>query len=305
MSLGKSTSRDYKLVVVGGGGVGKSALTIQLIQSQFVDEYDPTIEDSYRKQIVLDDSVAILDILDTAGQEEYSAMREQYMRTGEGFLLVYSVTSRNSYEELMSYYQQIQRVKDTEYIPVVVVGNKSDLETERQVSYEEGMSLAKQMNAPFLETSAKQDINVQDAFYNLARLVRDEGGRYNAQLMSTINGEPISSNQINNNDMLNNNLNVISSENINEMGNANLDTDLAQKNIQTSSHIQNARIGGDDSNMKNAAASNNKIKTNVSGQSAATKAKQARADQSTAAQGKQGSSAAKDTSSGGGCCLIC
>ncbi|SCU81711.1 LAFA_0C06700g1_1 [Lachancea sp. 'fantastica'] len=179
MSLSKNNIREYKLVVVGGGGVGKSALTIQLIQSHFVDEYDPTIEDSYRKQVVIDDKVSILDILDTAGQEEYSAMREQYMRTGEGFLLVYSVTSRTSFDELMTYYQQILRVKDADYVPVFLVGNKSDLEDERQVSYEEGMSLAKQFSAPFMETSAKQAINVEESFYGLVRLVRDNGGVYN------------------------------------------------------------------------------------------------------------------------------
>lgn len=150
-------------------------MTIQLIQSHFVDEYDPTIEDSYRKQAVIDDKVSILDILDTAGQEEYSAMREQYMRTGEGFLLVYSVTSRTSFEELMTYYQQILRVKDADYVPVFVIGNKSDLEDERQVSYEEGQTLAKQFNAPFAETSAKQNINVEESFYGLVRLIRDEG----------------------------------------------------------------------------------------------------------------------------------
>lgn len=179
MSMSKSNIREYKLVVVGGGGVGKSALTIQLIQSHFVDEYDPTIEDSYRKQVVIDDKVTILDILDTAGQEEYSAMREQYMRTGEGFLLVYSVTSKTSFDELMTYYQQIQRVKDVEYVPVVVVGNKSDLEEERQVAYEDGLNMAKQINAPLLETSAKQAVNVDEAFYTLVRLVREEGGSYN------------------------------------------------------------------------------------------------------------------------------
>ena len=72
--------KEYKLVVVGGGGVGKSALTIQLIQSHFVDEYDPTIEDSYRKACVVDDQQVMLDILDTAGQEEYLAMREHAHR---------------------------------------------------------------------------------------------------------------------------------------------------------------------------------------------------------------------------------
>src|SRR5438128_9220601 len=97
---------EYKLVIVGGGGVGKSALTIQLIQNHFIDEYDPTIEDSYRKQVTIDDNTSLLDILDTAGQEEYSAMRDQYMRTGEGFLLVYAITSRASFEETTTFREQ-------------------------------------------------------------------------------------------------------------------------------------------------------------------------------------------------------
>ncbi|RLV90457.1 Ras-like protein 1 [Spathaspora sp. JA1] len=167
--------REYKLVVVGGGGVGKSALTIQLIQSHFVDEYDPTIEDSYRKQCTIDNDQVMLDVLDTAGQEEYSAMREQYMRTGEGFLLVYSINSRNSMEELQSFYEQILRVKDSDQVPVLVVGNKCDLEIERQVSYEEGLALAKSFGCQFLETSAKQRINVEEAFYDLVRSIRDQG----------------------------------------------------------------------------------------------------------------------------------
>ncbi|EPS43320.1 hypothetical protein H072_2692 [Dactylellina haptotyla CBS 200.50] len=172
---GNTFLREYKLVVVGGGGVGKSCLTIQLIQSHFVDEYDPTIEDSYRKQCVIDDEVALLDVLDTAGQEEYSAMREQYMRTGEGFLLVYSITSRTSFEEIVQFQQQILRVKDKDYFPLVVVGNKCDLETDRQVSTQEGRSLADSFGCPFLETSAKARINVDESFYELVREIR----RYN------------------------------------------------------------------------------------------------------------------------------
>ena len=82
------------------GGVGKSALTIQLIQNHFVEEYDPTIEDSYRKQVVIDGETCLLDILDTASQEEYSAMRDQYMRTGEGFLIVFAVNNAKSFEDI-------------------------------------------------------------------------------------------------------------------------------------------------------------------------------------------------------------
>lgn len=85
---------------------------------------------------MIDDEVALLDVLDTAGQEEYSAMREQYMRTGEGFLLVYSIASRTSFEEIQQFQQQILRVKDKDYFPMILVGNKCDLEGERQVSFE-------------------------------------------------------------------------------------------------------------------------------------------------------------------------
>ncbi|KAJ5468810.1 Small GTPase superfamilyRab type [Penicillium sp. IBT 31633x] len=193
--------REYKLVVVGGGGVGKSCLTIQLIQSHFVDEYDPTIEgsqlqtaslirnrvpptDSYRKQCVIDDEVALLDVLDTAGQEEYSAMREQYMRTGEGFLLIYSITSRQSFEEIMTFQQQILRVKDKDYFPIIVVANKCDLEKERVVSEQEGEALARQFGCKFIETSAKSRINVENAFYDLVREIR----RYNKEMSSYPSG---------------------------------------------------------------------------------------------------------------------
>jgi GTPase KRas protein len=170
--------REYKLVVVGGGGVGKTCLTIQLIQSHFVDEYDPTIEDSYRKQCMIDDEVALLDVLDTAGQEEYSAMREQYMRTGEGFMLVYSITSRQSFEEVLTFQQQILRVKKLDYFPIIVVGNKCDLENERQVSKQEGEALARSFGCKVIETSAKSRINVDNAFYDMVREIR----RYNSEL---------------------------------------------------------------------------------------------------------------------------
>jgi GTPase KRas protein len=137
-----------------------------------VDEYDPTIEDSYRKQCIIDEEVALLDVLDTAGQEEYGAMREQYMRTGEGFLLVYSITSRSSFEEVSTFHQQILRVKDKDMFPVVVVANKCDLEYERQVQPHEGRELAKRFSSVCIETSAKQRVNVDDAFVEIVRAIR-------------------------------------------------------------------------------------------------------------------------------------
>ncbi|XP_046844505.1 ras-like protein RAS2 [Xenia sp. Carnegie-2017] len=172
MSREKDTERQYKLVVVGGGGVGKSALTIQFIQSHFVSDYDPTIEDSYRKQCVIDERVAHLDILDTAGQEEFSAMREQYMRSGEGFLLVFSLTDRASFDEINKFYNQILRVKDRSEFPMIIVGNKSDLERERVVSSQEGNELGRQLRIPYIEASAKTRTNVDAAFHDLVRAIR-------------------------------------------------------------------------------------------------------------------------------------
>jgi len=168
----QSRMTEYKLVVVGGGGVGKSALTIQLIQNHFVDEYDPTIEDSYRKQVTIDEETCLLDILDTAGQEEYSAMRDQYMRSGQGFLCVYSITNKTSFEEISTFREQILRVKDSDKVPMVIVGNKSDLDADREVSQADGKDLAAAFGCPWMETSAKAKIRCEDCFYELVREIR-------------------------------------------------------------------------------------------------------------------------------------
>ncbi|XP_070499963.1 ras-like protein 2 [Chironomus tepperi] len=164
--------QTFKLVVVGSGGVGKSCITIQFIQSYFCSDYDPTIEDSYTKRLVIDDVPAKLDILDTAGQEEFSAMREQYMRSGEGFLLVFSVTDYASFEEIYKFHRQILRVKDRDEFPMLMVGNKSDLEAQRVVSIDKAQELSRQLKIPYLECSAKVRINVDQAFTELVRIVR-------------------------------------------------------------------------------------------------------------------------------------
>lgn len=98
-------------------------------------------------QCVIDGEVALLDVLDTAGQEEYRAMREQYMRSGGGFMLVYSITSRQSFQDITTFHNQILRANDDDYIPVVVVGNMCDLEAEREVSTK-GMVTALPANLP-------------------------------------------------------------------------------------------------------------------------------------------------------------
>ena len=97
------------------------------------------------------------------------------MRTGEGFICVYSVTSRSSFEEISSFYQQILRVKDKDHYPIILVANKCDLMHERIVSRQEGLDLAHRFNCRLLETSAKMRINVDESFYGLVQEIR----RYN------------------------------------------------------------------------------------------------------------------------------
>lgn len=160
-----------------------------------METYDPTIEDSYRKQVVIDQQSCMLEVLDTAGQEEYTALRDQWIRDGEGFVLVYSISSRSSFTRIPKFHQQIQRVKESIAngfsggsplsspvltsnpqnnlnIPIMLVGNKSDRVTEREVSTQEGHAMARELGCEFVEASAKNCVNVEKAFYDVVRMLR-------------------------------------------------------------------------------------------------------------------------------------
>merc|ERR1712137_660159 len=166
------TMTSYKICCLGDGGVGKTALTIRLCSNHFVEEYDPTIKDSYRKQVMIDDQTCLLEILDTAGQEEFTALRDQWIRECEGFIVAYSITSSHSFHQVKTFKQQVCRVKDNDNLPMMLVGNKCDLEDEREVTFEEGKALAEQLHCQFKEASAKTKTNVEESFYDLVREIR-------------------------------------------------------------------------------------------------------------------------------------
>ncbi|GES64251.1 Ras small monomeric GTPase [Aspergillus terreus] len=155
--------REYHIVVLGAA---------QFVQNVWIESYDPTIEDSYRKQIEVDGRQCILEILDTAGTEQFTAMRELYMKQGQGFLLVFSITSMSSLNELSELREQIIRIKDDEKVPIVIVGNKSDLEEDRAVPRARAFALSQSWgNAPYYETSARRRANVNEVFIDLCRQI--------------------------------------------------------------------------------------------------------------------------------------
>ncbi|XP_018016128.1 ras-related protein Ral-a isoform X2 [Hyalella azteca] len=163
----------HKVIMVGSGGVGKSALTLQFMYDEFVEDYEPTKADSYRKKVVLDGEEVQIDILDTAGQEDYAAIRDNYFRSGEGFLCVFSITEDDSFQASQEFREQILRVKNDEHIPLLLVGNKADLgASRRRVSVEAAQARAEQWGVPYVETSAKTRENVDKVFFDLMREIR-------------------------------------------------------------------------------------------------------------------------------------
>lgn len=169
-----SEDKQYKIVMLGSGAVGKSAITVQLVSGHFLESYDPTIEDSYRTSININNENIVLNILDTAGQEEFSALRDQYMRSGDGYVIVFSITSATSFLEVNAFKEQLYRVLDldnSDFIPFILAGNKCDLENERQVQSIEAQRLAEEWKVKYLEVSAKNKINIYELFEELIKLI--------------------------------------------------------------------------------------------------------------------------------------
>nr|AVV26989.1 Rheb [Andalucia godoyi] len=168
-----SPTRNRKLCVVGFRAVGKSAVTFQFCEDRFVDTYSPTIETSFRKSV----KNVPVEIVDTAGMDEYSLFQPQHAIGVDGYILVYAVTARSSFEILKTINDKILNAHGSDKVPRVLVGNKTDLEVERQVSSAEGNALASEWGAPFIECSARTGKGVQEAFEAcVAEIMRKEGG---------------------------------------------------------------------------------------------------------------------------------
>ena len=161
----ENTPINIKLAILGKTLVGKSALTYRFICDKFPTEHDTTVEDQYRINITIDDKKCDLEILDTAGQDDYQTMLDTWIEFGNCYLLVYSIDDLESFNSLKKKYERICQIKNNENFSVVIVGNKCDLpENERKVQKTEVENYCKSISVEFMETSALNKINVKEAF---------------------------------------------------------------------------------------------------------------------------------------------
>lgn len=159
-----------KIAVVGSRSVGKSSITVRFVEDHFVESYYPTIENQFSKTIRHKNQDYAIEILDTAGQDEFSIMNEKHLIGMHGYLLIYSVTSRLSFELVEVVRDKILNSiglsdnSDGNNIPMVLIGNKADLNFQRQVDSSEGEALARRFGCKFLETSVKENVNINESF---------------------------------------------------------------------------------------------------------------------------------------------
>lgn len=157
--------KQRKIALVGSRSVGKSSLTVQFVDGHFVESYYPTIENTFSKIIKYQGQEYATEIIDTAGQDEYSILNSKHFIGIHGYMLVYSVASTQSFDMMQVIRDRILNHLGTEWAPVVLVGNKSDLRPDqRQVSVEDGKQLAISFECAHVETSARYNENVTKAF---------------------------------------------------------------------------------------------------------------------------------------------
>ncbi|KAK5159251.1 hypothetical protein LTS14_002393 [Recurvomyces mirabilis] len=163
-------TQKVAITICGDGGCGKSSITLRLVRSQWTHEYDPTIEDSYSVTRTIDGVHYSLALTDTAGQEEYRGLWSATNLGADAFLLVYDITQAHSLEALEFFNQMIEieretRLEQGKVLPVcIVAGNKCDLQGLRQIAARDGMAWAKSRGCGFMETSAREMVNIEETF---------------------------------------------------------------------------------------------------------------------------------------------
>jgi small GTP-binding protein len=173
LGTNEASKEKFKVAVLGEGGVGKSAFTCRYVFQKFLREYINTIEDFYTKSTSVDNKQVELDILDTAGMEEFRAVRDAMIRDREGFLMIFDLTNMESFERI-DYLMSLVKAYHSSPTgaPCILIGNKSDKRDERVVTNEMAVNKANQYSIPYFESSALSGINIEESFNELVRELR-------------------------------------------------------------------------------------------------------------------------------------
>ncbi|KAI1727610.1 ras family domain-containing protein [Ditylenchus destructor] len=169
---GVEAGADYRVAVFGAGGVGKSSIVLRFIKNTFSESYVPTVEDTYTQRYLYILETFLRQCIGTTGSHQFPAMQRLSISKGHAFVIVYSVTSRQSLEELGPIILTLKEVKGEQIVevPIMLVGNKKDESQKREVSIETGQKLADRWGCGFIETSAKTNDNITELFQNLLAL---------------------------------------------------------------------------------------------------------------------------------------
>ena len=146
-------------------------MTYRFINYDAPEDHDPTIEDRYKSTIKIEDDNYEVEILDTAGEEDYQNMIDMWISFGDGFLLVFAINDKESFNIIKSKRERVLKGKHGINCPLLLVGNKQDLDDERQVTYLEAKNLADSWGIEYVETSAKTNFNCKEAFEKLAQKI--------------------------------------------------------------------------------------------------------------------------------------
>jgi small GTP-binding protein len=165
--------RKFKCVLLGHQAVGKTALVYRFMYNSFDNNYQSTVGiDFLSKTMNLDNGMIRLQIWDTAGQERYHSLAPQYVRDSVAAIIVYDVTKVQTFHESSKWIEIVRKERGNNAV-IILVGNKTDQEEERKVSWVEGEQKAKELNLLFIETSAKLGYNVQTLFRKIAGVLTD------------------------------------------------------------------------------------------------------------------------------------
>mmetsp|Transcript_34368 Transcript_34368/g.40137 ORF Transcript_34368/g.40137 Transcript_34368/m.40137 type:complete len:211 (+) Transcript_34368:55-687(+) len=173
MSLNQDYDYLFKLLLIGNSAVGKSSLLLRFSDNVYNDTFLPTIGVDFKiRTFDLNNKTVKLQIWDTAGQERFKTITSSYYKGAHGIILTYDITDKQSFRDIENWLTEVEKHAN-EKVNKLLVGNKCDLESQRQVSYEEGKKFADQLGIKFIETSAKNSVNVDAAFFAMANEIKE------------------------------------------------------------------------------------------------------------------------------------